>query len=372
MRKIVALCCLLTALVTAGCASPSGPEGSNPTQPSSTGSPPTQTSTELLPLTELDVLSNPRNYYGASTAVLQNAAIEPITDKAEPQLPVTITDGQGTEVTVDDVSRILALDMYGSLSATIWGLGLGENLIGRDTSSSFPGVEDLPLVTQNGHQLSGEAVLDLAPTVIITDTSIGPWDTILQLRESGIPVVIVDSHRNMDNVDDLILQVAAALGVEAEGEALADRVGGEIDAKIAEIAALTPTAEEDKVRVMFLYVRGNAGIYYMFGKESGADSLIQALGAIDIATEIDWQGMRPMNAEALVAMQPDLILMMTKGLESVDGVEGLLERVPAVANTPAGVNRRIVDMGDTEILSFGPRTPEVLDALARAIYAPEG
>jgi len=27
-------------------------------------------------------------------------------------------------------------------------------------------------------------------------------------------------------------------------------------------------------------------------------------------------------------------------------------------------------MADGEILSFGPRTPEVLDALARAVYAP--
>jgi iron complex transport system substrate-binding protein len=27
-------------------------------------------------------------------------------------------------------------------------------------------------------------------------------------------------------------------------------------------------------------------------------------------------------------------------------------------------------MADTEILSFGPRTPDVLDALARTLYAP--
>jgi iron complex transport system substrate-binding protein len=29
-------------------------------------------------------------------------------------------------------------------------------------------------------------------------------------------------------------------------------------------------------------------------------------------------------------------------------------------------------MADGEILGFGPRTVDVLDALARAIYAPEG
>lgn len=323
------------------------------------------------PLSELETLSNPAGYFGESTAIIAQEAIEPIAENPKPELPVTVTDSQGTEVTVTDASRILTVDIYGSLSATVFGLGLGDNVVGRDTSTSFPGSEDLPLVTQNGHQLNAEAILDLAPTVILTDTSVGPWDVILQMRESGIPVVVTDSHRNMDNVDDIILQVGEALGVPDEGQALADRVQGEIESKIAEIAEIVPSDDADRVRMLFLYVRGTAGVYYMFGKESGADSLIQSLGGIDVATEIGWEGMRPVNAEALVEMKPDLILMMTKGLESVDGVDGLLERVPAVANTPAGINRRIVDMSDYQVLSFGPRTADVLDALARAIYAPE-
>ena len=63
--------------------------------------------------------------------------------------------------------------------------------------------------------------------------------------------------------------------------------------------------------------------------------------------------------------------MMTKGLESVGGVDGLLDRLPAIANTPAGQHRRIVDMQDTQVLSFGPRTAEVLNSLAVSVYAPE-
>ncbi len=43
---------------------------------------------------------------------------------------------------------------------------------------------------------------------------------------------------------------------------------------------------------------------------------------------------------------------------------------PALALTGAGENRRIVDMADGDILGFGPRSAAVLDALARAIYAP--
>jgi iron complex transport system substrate-binding protein len=124
------------------------------------------------------------------------------------------------------------------------------------------------------------------------------------------------------------------------------------------------------VRIAFLYLRGASGIYYFFGEGSGADELIRALGGIDVAAEIGWSGMKPMTDEALIAANPDLILVMTDGLSSVGGVDGLLESKPAVALTTAGMHCRVVDMADGQVLSFGPQTPAVLDALARAIYAP--
>jgi iron complex transport system substrate-binding protein len=282
-----------------------------------------------------------------------------------------VTDAQGTEVTVSDTSRILALDLYGSTARIVFELGLGDRVVGRDTTSAFPEIEDLPLVTENGHELNAEAILELAPSVIITDTSLGPWDAILQMRDSGIPVVVVDSHRDIDSAPALIRQVADALGVSAEGSDLAERTAAEIAQTTAAIGALVPAESERRLRMVFLYVRGQAGVYYMFGGGSGADSLITALGGVDVASEIGWEGMRPVTDEGLIAAEPDLLLMMTEGLNSVGGVDGLLERLPAVAQTPAGRHRRIVDMDDREVLSFGPITAGVLDALARAIYAPE-
>jgi len=123
--------------------------------------------------------------------------------------------------------------------------------------------------------------------------------------------------------------------------------------------------------MVFLYLRGGSGIYYLFGEGSGADELIEALGGVDAATEAGWRGMQPSTDEAIVAADPDVVLVMTDGLASVGGVDGLLEQVPAVGLSTAGAQRRIVDMADGQILSFGPRSAAVLDALARAIYAPE-
>jgi len=312
-----------------------------------------------------------RAYQGASSARLADTALTPVATDPTPTLPVTVTDSQGTKVTVTDTSRILTLDVYGTLSRIVYELGLGSSMVGRDTSSNFAEIADLPNVTPGGHEVTAEAILALSPSVIVTDTSIGPWDVILQMRDAGIPVVVVDSERSLDNVGALTNQVAAALGVPDAGKTLADRTQQEVDAETAAIAKVAPATEGEKLRTVFLYVRGQSGVYYLFGEGSGADALIDGIGGYDVAKEIGWEGMRPVTDEAIIAAQPEVILMMTKGLESVGGVSGLLEKLPALAQTPAGQHQRIIDMPDSEILSFGPQSAQVLDAVAQAMYAPQ-
>ena len=62
--------------------------------------------------------------------------------------------------------------------------------------------------------------------------------------------------------------------------------------------------------------------------------------------------------------------MMTGGLESTGGVEGLLER-PGIAQTTAGQKQRIVTIPDGQSLAFGPLTGQTLLKLAQAIYDPD-
>lgn len=316
-------------------------------------------------------LADPRTWTGAVDIDLPDPTIRPVTRSPEPDLPVTVTDAQGTRVTVADTSRILALDVYGTLAQTVFELGLGDHVVGRDVSSQFPEISDLPVVTRNGHELNAEAILALNPSVVLSDTSLGPFDVLLQLRDAGVPVVITDSHRGLDNLSSLTQQVADALGVGPAGVRLARRLEAEAAATQAQIAEVAPADPSSRLRTVFLYVRGQAGVYYMFGEDSGADSLIEIAGGYDVAGEIAWSGMKPVNDEALVVAQPDVVLMMSKGLESVGGVPGLLEQFPALANTPAGEHERIVAMNDDQVLSFGPRTADVLNALAVALYAPD-
>ena len=222
---------IAVAAVLAGCASPAS-LAPTPVVPSAD---------DLVPLAELDVLADPRAFVGPSTAVLAAASIDPITLDEAPALPTTVTshdlDGD-IPITVDSADRIIGLDIAGSIGATLFGLGAGERVIGRDTSTTFAEAEGLPLVTSGGHSINSEAVIALRPDLVITDGTVGPIDVVLQLREAGIDVVFVDTEPSLDGIGELARQVAAAIGAPEAGEVLATRLDEEVGAKVAEISGV--------------------------------------------------------------------------------------------------------------------------------------
>lgn len=333
-----------------------------------------QTTVDLPPLSSLTPLDDPTSYEGPTTALVGTPSVSPLTDVPEAELPVTVQSADragAVDVEVTDTSRVLAISLTGTLNDIIYHLGLEDQLIGRDASTSFPGSDDLPLVVRQGHDIEYESVLELTPTLILTDLSIGGIDFVTTMRSAGIAVVVVDRALGPESSMTTTTQIASALGVASAANELNAAVTKAIAAKEAEVAHLIPADESKHPRVAFLYVRGGSGIFYLFGEGSGVDGLIDSVGAIDVADEVGWKGEHPMTDEALIEMDPDILLVMTKGLESAEGVDGLLASQPSIALTTAGKNRRIIDIDDTKLFASGTRTPDVIDALARAIYAPD-
>ncbi|MDO4411663.1 hemin ABC transporter substrate-binding protein [Cutibacterium sp.] len=288
----------------------------------------------------------------------------PVDGSFSQKLPVTLTDVENNKVTITDTSRILALDLYGTLSRTLIGLGMGDKIVGRTVSSTEKQLHDVPVVTENGHTLNVEAIAALKPTLIIADRSVGPREALDQLRESGIAVVLVDPHRSVDKTPDLIRAVAKAIGNPAAGEALVKRTQDEIDAAKEDIAQWAP---KKPMKVAMLYVRGTAGIFFILGSEDGASELIHGVGGDDVAGDKGIKSIAPANAESLVSLNPDAIFVMKDGLASTGGMKGLLKRA-GVANTTAGKNQRVIAIPDGISLSFGPQTGEVLTSVAKALY----
>lgn len=288
--------------------------------------------------------------------------LEPLDGPApDPALPTEVESADGTAVTVTAADRVVPLS--GSLAEIVWSLGLGDRVVARDVTATFEEAADLPVVTR-GHEVSAESVLSLRPDVVLVEDSTGPAEAIDQIRSAGIPLVVFETPRELDAVTGRIEAVAAALGVTEAGEQLVDRTRERLDTARSAI----PDGG-DAPRVAFLYLRGTASVYLLGGAGSGATSLIEAAGGIDAGVEsgLD-KDFTPITSEALAAAAPDVILVMTKGLTSVGGVDGLLE-IPGIAETPAGMDRRIASVDDGVLLNYGPRTDQVLASLTEQIHA---
>src|SRR5690606_12738935 len=145
-----------------------------------------------------------------------------------PATVVSRDPGGDESVVVDDTSRVLALDMAGSIAATVWGLAFGETLVGRAPSTTPPAAAALPRATRSGPSIHPASALVQRPTLVLADGTLGPRDVLVQLRDAGVTVVFVDDDPSFDGAAQLARDVAAALGVPATGELLADRIAAEV------------------------------------------------------------------------------------------------------------------------------------------------
>lgn len=286
--------------------------------------------------------------------------VEPLAPAPVPALPATVASADGTRVTIASAERVVPLT--GGLNEIVHTLGLGPKVVARDITATFEQAAELPVVTR-GHDVSAESVLSLRPTLVLAETTTGPAEAVQQIRDAGIPLLVVAPAKSLDDVAKRTDAVAAALGVKDAGAQLNKRTAD----RIATARQGLPAGGK-KPRVAFLYLRGTASVYLMGGSDSGAGSLLEAAGAVDTGPESGLgKDFTPITSEALAAAAPDAILVMSKGLESVGGVDGLV-KIPGIAQTPAGMDRRVISVDDGVLLNYGPRTDQVLTSLITQLY----
>jgi iron complex transport system substrate-binding protein len=251
------------------------------------------------------------------------------------------------------VSRVVVL--ANGVAEIIQSLNAQSIIVGRDISSTEDSLADIPLVT-SGHQVLPEKVIALKPDLVLIDASTGPKAAIETIKAAGISVVQTPESWSLDDLPIKVRAVGKAIGAQDQAEELVKQLNQSLNA----------AAAKKSPRVAFLYLRGTSSVYLIGGAGSGADSLLTAIGAIDVGAQTLERPFNTLTAESLAALNPDVILVMSKGLESVGGVEGLL-KLPGVAQTRAGKNSAVIDVDDSLLLSFGPRTPSLVDALAKAM-----
>lgn len=256
-------------------------------------------------------------------------------------------------------TRVVALG--GAVTEIVVALGAQDLLVGRDTTSTYPpSVTALPDVGYV-RALSPEGVMGLAPDLILAEAGAGPVEAVSVLKAAGIPYVALPEGLSAEGVVQKIETVGRALEREDRAAELAAGFRAQM-AQAADEAAAVATPK----RVLFvLSLQG--GRVMAAGQGTSAEAIIGLAGGVSAAQ--GFSGFKPMTDEAILAAQPDVLLMMDReGDMAVTQAEVLAQ--PALASTPAAQQGAIVRMDGMLLLGFGPRTPQAVQALHRALYNP--
>lgn len=273
-------------------------------------------------------------------------------------LSESITQSEVTALSISEssnfsVERVVVL--ANGVAEIMVALNAKSIVVGRDISSTADSLSEIPIVT-SGHQVISEKVIALEPDLVIIDASTGPKAAIDQIRSAKIKVVQTPESWSLEDIPSKVLAVGSAIGAPGAAQLLINEL----------INQSSVNQVSGKPRIAFLYLRGTSTVYLIGGSGSGADSLIKAIGGVDVGAENLPRAFNTLTAESLANLNPDVLLVMTKGLESVGGIDGLI-KLPGIAQTEAGKRKAIIDVDDSLMLSFGPRSYSLLNELAKSV-----
>lgn len=238
-------------------------------------------------------------------------------------------------------------------------LNAQDQLVGVDTTSTVP--EAATKLPQVGYyrQLSAEGLLSLKPSVVVTTDEAGPPTVLEQVKAAGVQWLAVPEEHSPEGVVKKIQAVAQATGKIPEGEALIK----DFQQKMAE--ALQRVPQQPKLKVVFLLNVGG-GSPMAAGHDTGANAMLGLIGAQNIFAD-SHKGYKPISSEAMIAANPDVIMLSKDTFEAIGGMEKLLA-LPGISMTNAGKNKRVVTLDSRNMLGFGPRLPEIVQEMAQALH----
>ncbi|HLT65553.1 MAG TPA: ABC transporter substrate-binding protein [Flavobacterium sp.] len=239
------------------------------------------------------------------------------------------------------------VSLNGAISEALVILGAESQIIGVDVTSTYP--ESLKTkATDLGHvrSITAESILSLKPNVVFaTSKDVNPTLN-EQLKAANVSLKIINQEYSTEGTKNLITEIAKFLKKENYQPLLEN-----IDRQIAEIKPF-----EKKPKVLFIYARG-AGNLMVAGKETPLHHMIELAGVDNAAATIT--DFKPLTPEALLTINPDVILLFDTGLQSLGGIDGLL-KVEGISATNAGKNQKIITMDGQLLSGFGPRLGEAV------------
>jgi len=239
----------------------------------------------------------------------------------------------------------------------MFAIGAQDLIVARDLTSVYPpAITKIPSVGYH-RALSAEGILSAKPTTFLTDGNVGPDAVIGQVRQVGIPVVVLRPGSTPDSAQALL----AELGRRYHREAAAAKVLDEWRAAMRAVAKDSAAVKGPRPRVLFMHFGQIVNNYLGVKAGTPADRILRWAGGLNAIDSLG--GMSRLTPESIARLAPDVIIATDVGFDRVGSAEKFAQ-LPGVALTPAAKHMRIYRIDESEIMYFGPRTPAAVKHIA--------
>jgi iron complex transport system substrate-binding protein len=256
---------------------------------------------------------------------------------------------------LDEINKIITIG--GSITETVFALGMGDHIVATDQSSTFPPqVYELPRVPYV-RNLTSEGVISLQADLIISSDEVKPLSAVKQIRDAGIPLIIVEEIDTFEGANTKISTIGKILNKKEKANEIITL--NEIQYKETQNALKNLS---DLPEVMFVLSMRN-GNFIVAGAKTGAQSIIELAGGINAFNSFD--GYKTVTNESIILENPDFILAMeSRAHNIIDELNGLA----GINSINAVVNNSIIKMDGNYLLGFGPRFGSALIELMNKLH----
>ncbi|MFC4736081.1 ABC transporter substrate-binding protein [Bacillus daqingensis] len=275
------------------------------------------------------------------------------------EFPVTITDNAGNEVTIDEEPETI-VTLQPSDTEILFEIGAGDRLVGVSEYCNYP-EEALEIENVGAQDMDLERILSLEPDMaLVSDYHASSHDDSLeQLRDAGIDVVVVRNAESFEGTYDTIETLGMLTGTEENAEELI----AEMESGMEELAELGETIDEEERKRVWVEVAPSPDIFTT-GTGTFMHEMLETIGAENAAEE--HEGWVNLTEEEIVTLEPDTIVT-TYGYYVEDPQEEVMNR-DGWSDVPAVANEDVHDVQSDIVTRSGPRLVEGTRAVAEAVY----
>lgn len=239
----------------------------------------------------------------------------------------------------DEDAWQLIISLNSNVSEILLAFGLEDQVVASDVTSQTLFNSDRVQNVGYHRTLSTEGILSTHANILIGSSHMGPDSTIDTLKKANLSIIKLDDPQSSDGLVEQIHNMGELLNQHDKAHDLID----DVEQQIERINTLTTHNEKTMI---FLLDMGQSGVS-MAGQQTTGLALIELLKG---QSKVDYQGYKPISSEAILAINPDVILVGQRGGTTLSPSQ-LLDLHPMLAHTEAGKTGHIVNIDASKMIA---------------------